>query len=317
MLPDVAHGLVLRADREKVYKAVADFLDRNLKAAAANEVVDQGAGDREARRQAGQAVDPEPAGVLDLRLLRADLSRVPVGHEADHQRVRERPGLAAEVADVPHLDPHLLAHLAGDRLLQRLARLDETGERAVDAGGEVGGAGEQELLPALDAHDHGRRDAGELLQAAARADAARAPPAAAPSRRRTGRRSGGCGPTRRSAPRGRRASRPLRRAPPRGGAAPGTPGLPATRRRRRRFPSTIPTAQASAPSRVPTACGSPAGQAERRPFGGGRHAGGRALLDHQQLVAAEDEPGALRIRLTGWDAAPPAGRLPGSRRRSR
>jgi dipeptidyl aminopeptidase/acylaminoacyl peptidase len=34
LLPDAAHGLVLRADREKVYAAVADFLDRNLKAAA-------------------------------------------------------------------------------------------------------------------------------------------------------------------------------------------------------------------------------------------------------------------------------------------
>jgi dipeptidyl aminopeptidase/acylaminoacyl peptidase len=35
VLPDAAHGLILRSDREKVYKAVADFLDRNLKAAAA------------------------------------------------------------------------------------------------------------------------------------------------------------------------------------------------------------------------------------------------------------------------------------------
>jgi dipeptidyl aminopeptidase/acylaminoacyl peptidase len=35
VLPDAAHALVLRADREKVYKAVADFLDRNLKAVAA------------------------------------------------------------------------------------------------------------------------------------------------------------------------------------------------------------------------------------------------------------------------------------------
>jgi dipeptidyl aminopeptidase/acylaminoacyl peptidase len=34
VLPDAAHGFVLRADREKVYGAVADFLDRNLKAAA-------------------------------------------------------------------------------------------------------------------------------------------------------------------------------------------------------------------------------------------------------------------------------------------
>jgi dipeptidyl aminopeptidase/acylaminoacyl peptidase len=35
VLPDTAHGLILRSDREKVYQAVADFLDRNLKAAAA------------------------------------------------------------------------------------------------------------------------------------------------------------------------------------------------------------------------------------------------------------------------------------------
>ncbi|HEY4563182.1 MAG TPA: prolyl oligopeptidase family serine peptidase, partial [Thermoanaerobaculia bacterium] len=35
VLPDAAHGLILRSDREKVYQAVADFLDRNLKAAAA------------------------------------------------------------------------------------------------------------------------------------------------------------------------------------------------------------------------------------------------------------------------------------------
>lgn len=34
LLPDAAHGLILRDDREKVYDAVADFLDRNLRAAA-------------------------------------------------------------------------------------------------------------------------------------------------------------------------------------------------------------------------------------------------------------------------------------------
>jgi dipeptidyl aminopeptidase/acylaminoacyl peptidase len=34
VLPDAAHGFVLRADRERVYKAMGDFLDRNLKAAA-------------------------------------------------------------------------------------------------------------------------------------------------------------------------------------------------------------------------------------------------------------------------------------------
>lgn len=35
VLPDTAHGFVLRADRERVYKAVGDFLDRTLKAGPA------------------------------------------------------------------------------------------------------------------------------------------------------------------------------------------------------------------------------------------------------------------------------------------
>ncbi|HEY3570056.1 MAG TPA: prolyl oligopeptidase family serine peptidase [Thermoanaerobaculia bacterium] len=35
VLPDAAHGFVLRADRERVYKAVGDFLDRALKAGTA------------------------------------------------------------------------------------------------------------------------------------------------------------------------------------------------------------------------------------------------------------------------------------------
>jgi dipeptidyl aminopeptidase/acylaminoacyl peptidase len=30
-LPEEGHGLALRADRERVYRAVADFLDRSLK----------------------------------------------------------------------------------------------------------------------------------------------------------------------------------------------------------------------------------------------------------------------------------------------
>ncbi|MFL6237040.1 MAG: S9 family peptidase, partial [Thermoanaerobaculia bacterium] len=35
VLPDAAHGLVLRADRERIYKAIGDFLDRNLKGGTA------------------------------------------------------------------------------------------------------------------------------------------------------------------------------------------------------------------------------------------------------------------------------------------
>ena len=46
---------------------------------------------------------------------------------------RERPRLRGDVARVGDLDAGLLAHLARDRLLERLARLDEARERRVAA----------------------------------------------------------------------------------------------------------------------------------------------------------------------------------------
>ena len=70
----------------------------------------------------------------------------PLGAEPDHQAVRERPRLAAVVADVADLDADLLAHLADDGLLERLARLDEPGEAAVHRRPELHASGEQRLL---------------------------------------------------------------------------------------------------------------------------------------------------------------------------
>ena len=153
-----------------------------------------------------------------------DLAGLPVGHEADHQRMGEGPGLAAEVADVGDRDPDLLADLADHRLLQRLAGLHEAGEGAVDAGREMGRAGEEDLVSALDAHDHRRRDAGEVLEAAGGAGARELRRLARRGGCRNGRRSGGCGPTPRSARPGRQASRRPRRARPRDGATRGGPG---------------------------------------------------------------------------------------------
>src|SRR4051812_25817320 len=80
------------------------------------------------RREGGGAV---PLGVEDLAAVGADLAAGPVGEEADHERVGEGPRLAAEVPNVRDLDADLFAHLAGDRLLERLADFDEARERAV------------------------------------------------------------------------------------------------------------------------------------------------------------------------------------------
>ncbi|MCY1372429.1 hypothetical protein D9M69_596340 [compost metagenome] len=79
----------------------------------------------------------EPLRILDLIDLHDDLAGRIFGMEAEHQRMRERPALAAQVLQVLDLDPHLFAHLARHALLDRLARLDEAGQGAVDPGNEA------------------------------------------------------------------------------------------------------------------------------------------------------------------------------------
>src|SRR4051794_27234231 len=93
-----------------------------------DEVVNQAAGDADARRDVGEFIDAEPVGSSELARVDGDLARSPLRAEAEHQRVREGPGLAAEILDVGDLDPHLLADLAAHRRLQRLPRLDEAGQ---------------------------------------------------------------------------------------------------------------------------------------------------------------------------------------------
>src|SRR5262249_13625483 len=86
--------------------------------------------------------------------------------EPDHQRVGERPGLATEVTQVGQADPRLFEDLAMDRLLQRLARFDEAGERGVHAGGETPAAGEEHLFFPLHEDDDRPREAGEAEETA-------------------------------------------------------------------------------------------------------------------------------------------------------
>src|SRR6185503_1940120 len=133
--------------------------------------VDQSASDRDFAWKFGQLQYFEPLGVLYFRFLRPHVAVHPVADERDHQRVRERPRLAGEVADVAYAHADFLLHLARQALLERLARFDEAGERAVHAGGEMGAASEEHLRsPAHERHD-GRRHSRVGRQLAARADA--------------------------------------------------------------------------------------------------------------------------------------------------
>src|SRR4029077_19701321 len=111
-------------------------------------IVDQLAGDRQTARKLGQVLAREPARVDQLGLLDAQVAADPARGEADHQRVRERPGLAREVRDLIDLDADLFLELAGDALLERLAGLDEAGEHAVETSREALRAREQDLVAA-------------------------------------------------------------------------------------------------------------------------------------------------------------------------
>src|SRR6185436_600222 len=110
-----------------------------------------------------------PVRLGDLRRVDAQLAARVLGGETDHQRVGERPRLAAEVAHLAELDAHLLADLAAHRLLERLAGLHESRERAVEPGRQVVAAAEQHAVAAPHQNDDRRRDAREAGQLAARA----------------------------------------------------------------------------------------------------------------------------------------------------
>ena len=98
------------------------------------------------RRDLRQRIQGVPVGVLDLVGLLDDLAAHPLGRVGHHQAVRERPALAAVVAQVLHLHAHFFGHLAVQALLQRLAGLDEAGQRAVDARHVVRRAREQHFI---------------------------------------------------------------------------------------------------------------------------------------------------------------------------
>ena len=80
-------------------------------------MIDQSPGDAARRWDVRQFRVVEPAGVGDLVIVDTDLAAGEGGMEAQHQGVRERPGLAAEIAQILHLDAGLFHDFPVHRLL--------------------------------------------------------------------------------------------------------------------------------------------------------------------------------------------------------
>src|SRR5207248_953549 len=76
----------------------------------------------------------EPARVLELIRIHLDLAAGVGRDEADHELARERPVLAADVADVLHVHADLFLHLARHGALELFAVVDEAGDERVAIG---------------------------------------------------------------------------------------------------------------------------------------------------------------------------------------
>src|SRR5260221_11117117 len=98
--------------------------------------IDQPASDADSSRQTRQIFkifDVEPARVLDFSAVDLNFSARIVGEKRNHERMRERPGLAAEVAHLPHANSDFLIHLSLQTLLQGFPRFTEARQAALDA----------------------------------------------------------------------------------------------------------------------------------------------------------------------------------------
>src|SRR3954447_15115140 len=108
---------------------------------------------------APELVAGEPAHVLELIVGDVRLTGDHPCLEAEHQRRRERPGLAAAVDDVADDDAGLLPNLSHYRVLQRLSGLDETCQRGVAPARPRRLAAEQAPVIAV-VHEHDDRRVG-------------------------------------------------------------------------------------------------------------------------------------------------------------
>src|SRR6202034_312079 len=139
---------------------------------------DQSPGDRLRRRRQHfarvQLRAREPAGVLELTA-DAHLARGACGRaEPEHQRRGEGPRLRGVVTRAQYLDAGLFRDLARHRVLEALARLDETGDGGIASRRPARLPAEQRTLAVADQHDDGGIQARVELLTALRVRAAQA-----------------------------------------------------------------------------------------------------------------------------------------------
>ena len=107
------------------------------------------------------------------------------GVESEHQGGGEGPGLRSDIADRIHAHTRFLVDLAGDRILQALARFDEAGQRGIASRRPARLPAQQGPIAVAHQHDDGRIDARKEFRAAFAAGALEAVPRAARSSRST------------------------------------------------------------------------------------------------------------------------------------
>ena len=104
------------------------------------------------------ATETERTLFFDFLPVDPDLSASMFRGESNHQGMREGPGLAAKVANVPERNPHFFHHFPRHGLFERFARLHKTGQDAVHARWCVWRTRQQQLLSPADADDdHGTK----------------------------------------------------------------------------------------------------------------------------------------------------------------
>src|ERR1035437_1237361 len=116
----------------------------------------------------------KPPRVFEFLAVDHNFAGQRLGMAADHQRGRERPRLRVEIDHAAAGDAGFLARFPPHRVLDRFARLDETGQARPHGRPETWGPAEQATLAVGRQHDHHRIGAREMLGLAGRAIA---PPA--------------------------------------------------------------------------------------------------------------------------------------------
>ena len=122
--------------------------------------VDEASSDRDAGRNHRNLIATEPLGIRDLDGIAHNLTVQPISAESEHQRMRERPWLAADVAHVANGHTDFFHRFPDDGFFERLPRLDETRETRIHGLLPLDTACQKRLFVITLAARHERDDCG-------------------------------------------------------------------------------------------------------------------------------------------------------------